>query len=104
MIPRFIWKDQLCSVGTVKGCLCATSDMSVYLQLVDVLLGCVQFDWKDANNYYGTTSRRAEEKRELASFVKNQIGLRSEDRFLESGTSFNSWESPSLFTVCREDW
>ena len=97
-------EDQLCSVGTVKGCLRATSDMSVYLQLVDVLLGCVQFDWKDANNYYGTTSRRAEEKRELASFVKNQIGLRSEDRFLESGTSFNSWESPSLFTVCREDW
>ena len=97
-------EDRICSVGAVKGCLRATSDMSVYLQLVDVLLGCVQFDWKDANDYYGTTSRRADEKRALVNFVKNQLGLRSEDRFLGNGVSFGMWDSPSLFTVCREDW
>ena len=34
-------EDALCVVPAVKGCLRATSDMSVYLQLVDVLLGCV---------------------------------------------------------------
>lgn len=64
-------EDMLCAVPAVKGCLRATSDMSVYLQIVDVLLGCVQFDWKDANGYYGTMSQRAGEKRELVNFVKS---------------------------------
>ena len=30
-------EDILCSVESVKGCLRATSDMSIYLQIVDVL-------------------------------------------------------------------
>ena len=35
-------EDVLCTVPAVKGCLRATSDMSVYLQIVDVLLVLVQ--------------------------------------------------------------
>lgn len=97
-------EDTLCSVPAVKGCLRATSDMSVYLQIVDVLLGCVQFDWKDANGYYGTTSQRAREKRELVEFVKSRLGLPPGARLLEKANPYQSWESPSTFTVCRGNW
>ena len=97
-------EDTLCSVPAVKGCLRATSDMSVYLQIVDVLLGCVQFDWKDANGYYGTTSQRAREKRELVDFIKSQLGLPTGARLLNGENSFQSWDAPSLFTVRRGSW
>ena len=97
-------EDVLCTVPTVKGCLRATSDMSVYLQIVDVLLGCVQFDWKDANGYYGTTSHRAKEKRELVDFVKSRLGLSLEERLLTREAASGSWEAPSQFTVRLGAW
>lgn len=97
-------EDTLCSVPAVKGCLRATSDMSVYLQLVDVLLGCVQFDLKDAAGYYGTKSRRAEEKRRLVDFIKSRLGMTPEERFLTLDNPQREWESPSRFTVIRRDW
>lgn len=101
--PVYI-EDVLCSTPRVKGCLRATSDMSVYLQLVDVLLGCVQFDWKDANKYYGTTSRRGAAKRALVDFVKGRLGLRPEQRLLTAAAPLQRWETPSLFTVNRGSW
>ncbi len=97
-------EDELCSINSVKGCLRATSDMSVYLQLVDVLLGCVQFDWKDANGYYNEDSRRAKEKRQLTELVKNRLGLRPEERFLAEGTFYRRLDTHSLFTVYQGDW
>ena len=97
-------EDVLCSVPAVKGCLRATSDMAVYLQIVDVLLGCVQFDWKDANGYYGTTSQRAKEKRELVDFVKAQLGLPQGARLLTRENTSQSWEAPSCFTVRMGNW
>lgn len=97
-------EDVLCSVHEVKGCLRATSDMSVYLQIVDMLLGCVQFDWKDENNYYGTASKRANEKRELVNYVKSRLGLLPEERFLARGVSSWEWTSPSRFTVHHGGW
>lgn len=97
-------EDTLCTVPAVKGCLRATSDMAVYLQIVDVLLGCVQFDWKDANGYYGTDSQRAKEKRELVDFVKTRLGLPSGARLLTREAAYQSWETPSLFTVRRDCW
>ena len=97
-------EDVLCTVPAVKGCLRATSDMSVYLQIVDVLLGCVQFDWKDANGYYGTTSRRAVEKRELVNFVKSRLGVAAEDRLLTKEVTEASWETPSRFAVRMGSW
>ena len=97
-------EDTLCSAPAVKGCLRATSDMSIYLQLVDMLLGCVQFDWKDANGYYGATSRRAGEKRTLVNFVKSRLGLRTDQRLLSSEDSYREWGEPSLFTVRRGSW
>ncbi len=97
-------EDMLGSALRVKGCLRATSDMSVYLQLVDVLLGCVQFDWKDARGYYGTSSRRAGEKRELVNFVKSRLRLRPDERLLTDGDASRKWDEPSLFTVRRGNW
>ena len=101
--PVYI-EDMLGSALRVKGCLRATSDMSVYLQLVDVLLGCVQFDWKDANGYYGTTSQRAGEKRTLVNFVKSRLGLRPDEPLLTDGNASRRWGEPSLFTVRRGNW
>ena len=97
-------EDILCSVESVKGCLRATSDMSIYLQLVDVLLGCVQFDRKDQQGYYPETSRRAQEKRMLVDFVKEKLGLGSEQPFLEDEQSFRERQEPSLFTVTKWEW
>lgn len=97
-------EDALCSTPAVKGCLRATSDMSVYLQLVDLLLGCAQFDWKDANGFYNATSRRAAEKRELVNAVKERLGLPYGDPLLAGGDSFREWSVPSQFTISRGNW
>ena len=99
-----ILEDILCSVDGVKGCLRATSDMSIFLQIVDLLLGCVQFDLKDHFEYYNTTSRRAEEKRQLVNFVKSRLGGRSSVPLLSESQSFKQWDTPSLFTVRRGEW
>lgn len=96
-------EDILCSAESVKGCLRATSDMSIYLQLVDVLLGCVQFDWKDQRGYYPETSKRAQEKRMLVDFVKGKLGISSEMPFMEEDQSVREWGGQS-FTIWKWDW
>ena len=57
-------EDRICSLSNVSGCLRATSDMSVFLQIVDVLLGCAQFDWKDYQGllYQGITASGRQER------------------------------------------
>ena len=97
-------EDTLCSAPAVKGCLRATSDMSVYLQLVDLLLGCVQFDWKDANGYYDAASRRAAEKRALVNTVKAWLGAPYGEPLLAGGDSFRQWGEPTRFTISRGNW
>ena len=89
----------LSSVHNVAGCFRATSDMSVYLQLVDVLLGCVQFDWKDNGSYYEGNSARANAKRQLAAFVKSKLGVARNQPFLNDRTSFKRWTRSSTFSV-----
>ncbi len=97
-------EDVLCSVERVKGCLRATSDMSIYLQLADLLLGCVQFDLKDAKGFYGATSQRAMEKRFMVSLLKGRLGLGAEEPLLPRAESSRRWNQPSLFTVSRGSW
>ena len=97
-------EDVLCSVGSVKGCLRATSDMSIYLQLVDLLLGCVQYDLKEDMGYYDPTSKRAEAKGQLASFLKARLGMGREERFLSYGRSFERLNAQSAFTVTKGRW
>ena len=100
--PEYL-EDILCSVESVKGCLRATSDMSIYLQLVDVLLGCVQFDWKDQHNYYRAESSRAQAKRSVVNFVKSRLGIGHGSPFLLDNQTFKNWEEPSLFSVRNWD-
>lgn len=92
-------EDVVCAVKNVSGCLRSTSDTSVFLQIVDVLLGCVQFDWKEANGFYDPKSKRAESKRELTNFVKTRIGSPINEPILTKEA--NCWETtkPSLFTA-----
>ena len=96
--PDYI-EDILCSVESVKGCLRATSDMSIYLQLVDVLVGCVQFDWKDQHGYYSLTSTRAQAKRDLVNFVKSRLGMSRETPFISDAQVFKVWDKPSVFSA-----
>ncbi len=98
---RLRLEEVVCSVPNVEGCLRATSDMSVFLQLVDVLLGCVQFDWKDQHNYYGAGSRRAEAKRDLTTFVKARLGLRPEEPILSGDRNFLARRIPLTFMAWR---
>ena len=99
-----VLEDVLCSVDRIKGCLRATSDMSIFLQIVDLLLGCVQFDFKDRLGYYDATSRRAKEKRQLVNFVRSRLGIGSNMPLLGSSRSFEQWDTPSLFTVRQGEW
>ena len=78
--------------------------MSIYLQIVDVLLGCVQFDVKNRFGYYDATSRRAQEKSQLVRFVKSKLGIRSEQGFLAEGHVPSEWHEPSVFTVSKGRW
>ena len=97
-------EDIICAAPAVKGCLRAASETSVYLQIVDLLLGCVQFDWKDAKGYYSATSGKAAAKREVTNFVKSRLGLRPAEAFLANGVAGRSWHTPSLFTINRGNW
>ena len=78
--------------------------MSIYLQLVDLLLGCVQFDFKVQMGYFEPTSSRAQEKLQLVNFLKSKLGMRQGDTFLPKGRSFRNWDTPSVFTVWKGEW
>ena len=95
----FRMEDKICSVPHVAGCLRATSEMSVFLQIVDVLLGCVQFDWKDQRGYYESGSGRAAAKGSLTGFVKSRIGLELGEPILAQSADFRRITGPLLFTV-----
>ncbi|GEM_PF-4374388 len=94
-------EDALCALPNVVGCLRATSDMSIYLQIVDILLGCIQFDWKDHHKYYGATSRRADAKRELTAFIKAKMNMKRHEPILTDTVNFRKRTNPSTFTAWR---
>lgn len=95
----FRMEDRICAVPHVAGCLRATSEMSVFLQIVDVLLGCVQFDWRDQRGLYESGSKRAVAKRNLTAFVKSRIGLEAGEAILPQSADFRGITSPIPFTV-----
>ena len=68
-------ENTLSSATHVAGCLRASSETQVFLQLVDVLLGCVQADWKSQHEYYVPESGRAQAKKELLNFLKSRLSL-----------------------------
>ena len=92
-------EERICSLAQLMGCLRATSDMSIFLQIVDVLLGCVQFDWKDHHGYYDGASKRAKAKRDLTDFVRNKIGLPPSKPILSQSRNFWKKTKPSIFSA-----
>ncbi len=95
-------EDTVCHLPNVVGCLRATSDMSIFLQLVDVLLGCVQFDWNDQQKFYDGASKRAQARRHLSAFVKSRLGMKQGESFLGMPQpNFRQWSKPLRFSVWR---
>jgi len=92
-------EDALCSLSNVKACLRASSETSVFLQLVDVLLGCLQFDWNDAHQRYGVGSGRAEAKRQVTHFVKARLGMPLDEPMLTDDQPHRRWSKTSIFSA-----
>jgi hypothetical protein len=92
-------EDVLCELDRVKGCLRATSETSVFLQLVDVLLGCVQFDWRDTHGYNDMTSVRGQAKRDLCRLVKAHIGLDTDEPILSDSINYRRRKRSSVFSA-----
>ena len=87
------------SVEWVSGCLRASSETQVFLQVVDVLLGCVQADWKDRNGFYAPGSRRAEAKKELVKFIRTKLALPSDEPMVSRQQPIREAVVPSPFTI-----
>lgn len=92
-------ENTLSSAANVAGCLRASSETQVFLQLVDVLLGCVQADWKDRNGFYAPESGRAQAKRELLNFLKSRLGLSSSRPLFSRSERVLEISGPLTFSV-----
>ncbi len=92
-------EDIFCEAEHVAGCIRASSETQIFLQVVDVLLGCVQADWKDLKGLYAPESRRGKAKRDLVNFVRTSLGLLPAEPIVSECQPI--WESsrPSPFTV-----
>ena len=86
--------------SNLTGCVRASSETQVFLQLVDVMLGCVQADWKDQNGFYSPESGRAQSKRELLSFLKGRIGLPTSQPMVTHTNRVMEISNPASFSVC----
>jgi len=95
-------EDECGAIENVVGCVRITSETSPFLQIVDLLLGTISFDWRDARGQIAdSTSSRL--KRDLVIFVKKQLGMSPTTRFLAPGTSYFSRKLPMRLTVWQPD-
>lgn len=92
-------EDTFREVEQVAGCVRASSETQIFLQMVDVLLGCVQADLRDLKGLYAPDSRRGKAKRDLVNFVRTNLGLLPAQPIVSEHQPV--WESstPSPFTV-----
>ena len=94
-------EDALCAVPHVLECLRASSETSVFLQLVDLLVGCVQFDIRDQRQSYSGESKRGSAKRDLVRFLKRRLGLPLQEALLPDSVAYRHWEEGCAFSVWR---
>jgi hypothetical protein len=92
-------EEAFSSVEKVSGCLRASSETQVFLQVVDVLLGCVQADWKDRGGFYVAGSKRAEAKRGLVNFMRTRLELPPGEPIVSHSRPVWERGAPSPFTV-----
>ena len=92
-------EDTFCLAPYVAGCMRASSETQVFLQLVDVLLGCVQADWRQQNGLLNQESKRGQAKKELLNFLKRQLGLSSIHPMVTHTKRNMEARAPLSFTV-----
>jgi hypothetical protein len=92
-------ESEFCAVEQVKGCLRASSETQVFLQLTDVLLGCVAFDLRDKDGFYSQVSKRADAKRNLVSLMRENLALPTRERIVTEQRPVWETATPSPFTV-----
>ena len=92
-------EESFSSIEKVSGCLRASSETQVFLQVVDVLLGCVQADWKDWSGFYVAGSKRAEAKRGLVNFMRTRLELPPGEPIVSQSRPVWERGAPSPFTV-----
>ncbi|MEA2642322.1 MAG: hypothetical protein QOF51_3716 [Chloroflexota bacterium] len=95
-------EDELCTLPYVAGCLRVTSEMSAFIQVTDLLLGVVAFDWREAHGEVAT-STNAGLKRDMARFVKTKLGMAPSSHFLENGQVYRAKRRPLPFSVWQPD-
>lgn len=92
-------EDLCCALPKVLGCVRITSETSPFLQVVDLLLGAVSFDWRDSRGLI-TDSTSSALKRHLVTFVKNKLGMSPTTRFLPpGGQTYFSRRNPLRFSA-----
>ena len=92
-------ENEFCSVSEVTGCIRASSDSQVFLQVVDVLLGCVQADWRDSNGLYPQSSSRADARRSLVRHMKTSLGVPTDEPMVTYQRPLWETDISSPFTV-----
>ena len=92
-------EEEFCSIENMKGCLRAASETQIFLQLVDVLIGCVQADYKEQRGLYSSNSSRARAKKSLIGFVRSRLALPSGQPMVTRDHPIWETNSPSTFTV-----
>jgi hypothetical protein len=93
-----VLEDELCRQSMIVGCLRMTSETSCFLQVVDLLLGAVSFDWREERGLI-TPSKNAALRKDLVTAVTRKVGMAPGERFLEPGSVFSGRRSPMKFTV-----
>ena len=94
-------EDILCEVPMVAGCLRATSETSIWLQLVDLLIGAVQFDWRDHLGEQSKPSIRGNAKRQIVDFIKVRLGLPKGMPFLTKSLPYRRSTRTTVFSAWR---
>ena len=96
---RLYLEEAICQAPYVQGCLRATSDTMVLLQVCDLFLGCLSFDWRDSRKLLNDSPRAAAQRR-IVTFLKQRLRMRADDHFLRAGGArWRGWQHPSRFTV-----
>ena len=90
---------EFCSVPAVAGCIRASSESEVFLQLVDVLLGCVQADWRESNGLYPESSSRADVRKSLVAYMKARLGIAADEPIVTRRRPLRATTTPTPFTV-----
>lgn len=90
---------EFCSVPEVAGCIRASSESEVFLQVVDVLLGCVQAEWRESNGLYPENSSRAGARKSLVGYMKTRLGIPADETMVTRQRPFWATSVPSPFTV-----